>query len=267
MGESPKQDTQDMAASLAWRTPKGGRFAGKREIHLWRAALDLKAAEVEPFLGILSAEELEKAGRFGSKEPRYRFILARGLLRNILSLYLGTDPAEIRLIYDLSGKPALEGQTGRQALRFNLSHSGEMALFAVAFGRELGVDIERVRERTPWEQILKRFFTPEEALSIRDLPPEQRREAFFATWTLKEAYLKARGGGLPMGMDWFTVLRLPGEHVSRLRIPRNPQEARRWSLVTIDPGPGYMGALAVEGEGLPLKCWHWPSGGLSPDRT
>jgi 4'-phosphopantetheinyl transferase len=201
----------------------------------------------------LSPDERARAERFHFARDRDHFIAGRGLLRVILARYLETEPGTLRFEYGRHGKPRLASTAG-DGIRFNVAHSRGLALYAVAVGRELGVDIERIEPRLE-QGIAERFFSPGEIATLRSLPPPVQREAFFACWTRKEAYVKARGEGLTLGLDQFEVSMCPGEPAALLHTASDPDEARRWSLQELAPGPGYAAALAVEGGDWMLQRW------------
>jgi 4'-phosphopantetheinyl transferase len=142
-------------------------------------------------------------------------------------------------------------------LGFNLAHSHELALYAITRGREVGIDLERIRSNLVDEQIAERFFSPREVVVLRGLPTHRQREAFFNCWTRKEAYVKAKGQGLSIPLDQFDVSLAPGEPAALLSTQWHPQEASRWSLQKLNPGCGYVAALAVEGHDWQVKCWQW----------
>jgi 4'-phosphopantetheinyl transferase len=147
-------------------------------------------------------------------------------------------------------------------LRFNVSHSQGVALYALTRGREVGVDIEFVREDFARFDIAERFFSTREVSALRALPTEQHTAAFFDCWTRKEAYIKARGEGLSHPLHSFAVSLAPGETAALLWTDTDPQEAARWSLVGLFPGESYRAALAVEGEMPTLRCWRWSASSL-----
>jgi 4'-phosphopantetheinyl transferase len=206
----------------------------------------------------LSQDEQVRAGRFRARRDRERYIVAHGLLRAILGLYLKTRPEQIGLRSGPFGKPALCPEQSGAALRFNLSKSHGLSLFAFARGRELGVDLERIRPRLADGQVAGRFFSPREAALLQALPKEAQAEAFFNCWTRKEAYIKAKGAGLSLPLDQFEVSLTPGGPAALLSARWDPQEAARWSLRALTPASGYAAALAVEGHSWRLRCWRWP---------
>jgi 4'-phosphopantetheinyl transferase len=224
-------------------------------VHVWRAALDMGAAQRERLEQTLSADERERAGRFYFQKDRDQFIVARGVLRTLLGRYLGLPPVQLRFSYSSYGKPSLAPEL--QGLSFNLSHSHGLALAAVTCDRELGVDVEYIRPEVVEEPIAERFFSTPEVAALRALPAALQPEGFFNCWTRKEAYIKARGEGLSVRLDQFQVSLTPGEPAALLSVQGDPAEAARWSLRELAPGAGYTGAVAVEGHEWLLRCWEW----------
>jgi len=231
---------------------------GHDEVHVWRAALDQTASRIQSFLHTLAADERARAERFYLERDREHFVVARGVLRAVLGWYLNRAPECLSFCYGSHGKPALAGDSGGDAIRFNVSHSGGVALYAVTRGREVGIDLERIRFDVAVAEIAERFFSRGEIAMLRALPTEAQRQAFFRCWTRKEAYIKARGEGLSLPLDQFDVSLAPGEPAELLRTRRDPSEASRWSIEELIPAPGYVAALAVEARGWRLTCWQWP---------
>lgn len=227
------------------------------DVHVWRIALELDDATLARLRETLADDERQRADRFHFEKDRRHFIAARAALRAILSRYLGRRAPDVRFAYTDYGKPHLAGEDDKFPLHFNLTHSHGLALLAVAHGREVGVDLELIRDNLEGEQLAERFFSPCEVAALRALPPELRREAFFHCWTRKEAYIKAIGKGLSLALDQFDVSLHPGEPAMLLATQHNPQEARRWSMRSLLPAEGYVAALVVEGQSWRLWCGHW----------
>jgi len=242
----------------SWYPPPKILMLGSDEVHVWRAALNLKASQVQNLHQTLSADEQVRAKRFYFQKDRERFIVARGQLRAILGRYLKTEPSQLRFCYTPHGKPSLDMEIGADAIRFNLSHSQGLALYAITRSREVGVDVEFIRPELVEEQIAERFFSPREVTALRALLTNIQQEAFFNCWTRKEAYIKARGEGLTLRLDQFDVSLTPGQPATLLSTNGDPQEASRWSLRNLSLETAYVAALAVEGHGWRLKCWQWP---------
>jgi 4'-phosphopantetheinyl transferase len=213
---------------------------------------------MQSFFHNLAADEQARAERFYFERDREHFIAARGVLRTILGCYLNRVPECLSFCYSSHGKPALAGEPGGDAICFNVSHSHGVALYAVTRGREVGIDLERIRFDVAVAEIAERFFSRREVAMLRALPTEVQHQAFFRCWTRKEAYIKARGEGLSLPLDQFDVSLAPGEPAAVLGTQRDPSEASRWSLQELTPAPDYVAALAVEGHGWHLTCWQWP---------
>jgi 4'-phosphopantetheinyl transferase len=241
-----------------WRSPPETLVLGCDEVHVWRATLDQTPTQIQSFLHNLAADEQARAERFYFEKDREHFIVARGVLRAILGCYLNRVPEGLSFCYSSHGKPALARESDGYAIRFSVSHSHGVALYAVTRGREVGIDVERIRSDLEVAEVAERFFSRREVAMLRTLPTEVQREAFFRCWTRKEAYIKARGEGLSLPLDQFDVSLAPGEPAAVLGTQRDPSEASRWSLQELTPGPGYVAALAVEGHGWHLTCWQWP---------
>ncbi len=242
---------------LSWLRPPESLRLAYDDVHVWRAFLDLPAWSIQSLAHTLAADERERAERFHFQRDHIRFIVTHGLLRAILGRYVGVEPSQLRFCHNSYGKPALTGEFGGGMIRFNLSHSHELALYAVTRGREVGIDLEYIRADLANEQIAEQFFSPREVAELCALPANVQTAAFFDCWTRKEAYVKARGEGLSLPLDQFDVSLAPGEPAALVSTAEGSSEATRWSLQALFPGPGYAAALAVEGHFWQLKCWEW----------
>jgi 4'-phosphopantetheinyl transferase len=231
----------------------------REEVHVWRANLNQSASTVRALYEVLQTDERLRADRFHFRRDREHFTVARGVLRQILGGYLGSAPEQIRFAYNQYGKPALAGAAADDdSLSFNVSHSKGIALYAIAKGRRVGLDIEHLREDFDTVALAERFFSRSEVTTLSELPAGQQTVAFFNCWTRKEAYIKALGEGLSHPLDRFSVSLAPGERAALLSTDDNPQEASQWSLVELSPGDGYVAALACEGHTPPhVRCLQW----------
>ena len=255
------------SSDSAWFEPPERLSLGSGAVHVWRVSLDESPSQLALFQNTLDDDERSRADRFYFSRDRERFIVARGVLRALLSRYLDRSPKSLSFSYGTHGKPALASESGADGIRFNLSHSHGTALYAVTRGRELGVDLEFIRCDLEAEQIAERFFSQSEIVALRALPPALRAYAFFLCWTRKEAYIKARGEGLSMPLDQFDVSLIPGEPAALLSTQPDPDEALSWSLNNLTPASGFAAALATKGRDCTLSCWQWPRSGLSASRA
>lgn len=222
------------------------------EVHVWRIPLDVSKSVAGRLRRLLSEDERERADRFRMELHRNHFTVGRGILRQVLGDYLEVEPNALVFRKGMFGKPELGGTGGSSPLRFNLTHSGGLALLAVASGREVGIDIEQVRPMGDAERIITRFFSRKEQADFLSLPGDQRPAAFFRGWTRKEAYMKATGEGFALALDRFDVSICPDEPARLLHVEGRPDELERWSLADLAPGPGFQGAVVVEGTGWRL---------------
>ena len=228
---------------------------GPGEVHVWRIDLD------RPDSGgaALSADERSRADRFHADRDRQRFTASHAALRKILGLYAGCRPHELTFEVGRHGKPALAGLPGTR-IAFNMSHSGTLAVVAVAVGRSVGIDVEEVRPMVERDAIIARFLSARERSDFARLPETLRTAAFFRAWICKEAYIKAIGTGLATPLDAFSVAVDPREPPGLLDVAGDPGEAARWSIRDLDLGPGYAGAVMAEGTGWSLLCYEYGVG-------
>ena len=230
------------------------------QVHLWRASLDLPSAQTRALERYLSRDELARAKRFVVRSARDRYTIARAVLRNILARYVSEAPADLRFSYTEYGKPRLAQPAA--SLGFNVSHSHDLALYALTAGQPVGIDVEYLHRRAIVDRlkIAHRFFSDREYNALAAMPPYRRDQAFLACWTRKEAFVKAIGQGLSCPLDQFDVTVDPNEPAELLATHWDVSDAQRWSMASIDPGTGYIGALAVKTGDVRLSFWQWDHG-------
>ena len=253
----PKQD--DLCPE-SWSLPPEAaeRFlVDGDEVHIWLASLSLSEAELQARFATLLPDERKRADGFACPHNRGRFIAGRGLLRAILAGYTGQQPGDLHFATNGHGKPQLAADA-ESPLRFNMTHSRDLALYAIARGREVGIDLEWTHKEMDFQGLADRFFSAREAAALRTCPPEGRREAFFACWTRKEAYVKARGQGLSLGLDTFEVALTIGGPPALISRVAESGEQQFLSVYGFTPAPGYAAALAVEGCSCKPVWRRWP---------
>jgi 4'-phosphopantetheinyl transferase len=221
-----------------WEVPPPNFKIPENELHIWRASLEKSEEERARLTSYLSNDEKARAERFVFARDREHFEAAHGTLRELLSGYLGICADEVRFEAGPFGKPFVRGT----AMRFNLSHSNGWAVYGFAVGREVGIDIEKVRPEFAGMDIAERYFSKTEQMELRQVAPESQPEAFFLCWTRKEAYVKAHGEGLQIPLNSFDVSLTPGKTV-RLE----SADSERWSIWTFEPVHGFAGAVVGEG--------------------
>jgi len=222
----------------AWASMNTAFEIAPGEIHVWSADLDLSATDLSECRALLSPEEVARADRLLRAEDRLHFSAARCLLRRLLGWYLQVPPQQIAFSYESGGKPFLSGDFSRPKPRFNLSHSRETALFTFAIDRELGIDVEQIREDVDGAAIVRRYFHPNEIAFLAETPEPRRLREFFRLWTRKEAWLKAKGQGMS-------------------DLGSSDQDDKRFRIVELDLGDNRAAALAYEGDEARLRLFRW----------
>jgi len=240
-----------------WKIPSADLSLSEKEIHIWCAALDLPIINFEKLNEALCREERLKAERFHFERERRRFIVGRGILRRILSHYLSIRPVDLQFSYGENGKPGLTNSFRNGRIDFNMTRSEGLALYGFARDRQIGVDVERIRDLPEMDRIVEIFFSERENDIFRSLPENRKKEAFFRCWTRKEAFIKATGNGLSQSLDRFDVSISPDEPARLLGIEGSSKGTTRWSIQDLKPAPGFAAAFAVEGRNWQLHCWQW----------
>ena len=219
------------------------------DIQVWQVALEQDATTLAHLHDLLNLEERQRASRFYFPADQRRYTVGRGVLRLLLGYYLQVAPTQVTFVYNAYGKPELAPIHGASPLHFNLSHSGEMALYAFAAHRPLGIDIERIKPDLAWRDLARHVFSPYEQQVLETLPAAEQLPAFYRGWTRKEAYIKARGMGLSLALDQFDVTMQADRPAQLLATRDDPQEAARWTLCDLPCPTGYTAALVGAGHG------------------
>jgi 4'-phosphopantetheinyl transferase len=209
---STGQSSADIASS--WRREPGPASLSRSEVHVWRLSLD------QPL-----------------DQPRDRVRTScRTSLLALLARYSGSIPGQIRLATGPYGKPCIEPGAPGAEIEFNVSHSGKLALIAMAAGRRVGVDVEEIRTDVRFDDLARGFLTVEEQELLGGLEGPAKAQAFFSAWTRREALIKAVGG--------------------RIVRPDAPA-AGPWHLQEVPAGEGYAAALCWEGDSARISFWEW----------
>lgn len=234
-----------------------GYTLGRDEVHVWLTRTAWPAACIGALTEILAPEEQQKAKRFRFQQDAERHIISRALVRLLLGHLLNTRPESLRFRYNGFGKPSISQAQNKRSLQFNVSHSGDLILIALAVDSQVGVDVERVREDLDIESIAKHLFSAHERADLAALSSDQRHQGFFRCWSRKEAFIKARGEGLSLPGHRFDVTLNPGEPAGLLATRPDPSEASRWVIRDVHVGRHHVAAIAKEGRGCRLDTIEW----------
>jgi 4'-phosphopantetheinyl transferase len=230
---------------------------GPGEVRVWLAGLDPGVAVVDGLVAVLSADERERAARFHFRRDAMRWIVARATLREILGACLQLEPAAVAFTYGKKGKPALTGSPAPADLEFSVSHSSDLAAYAVTAGAPVGVDVERLRAVDQMETIAERTFSRRECAVLRGLPGALRPTGFFNCWTRKEAYIKALGEGLSYPLDRFSVSLAPDAPARLESVDDAPAHVENWTLEALPVPAGFAGAVVMGARPARVVCERW----------
>jgi 4'-phosphopantetheinyl transferase len=225
---------------VSWLRPAETSTLAENSIHVWRAWLDVEAAERKRLSEFLTDDETARANRFVFPHDHDHFLVARGRLRELLGRYLNCSPRNLKFTAAKYGKLSLPEYPH---LRFNVSHSHGLALYGFTLDRELGIDVEKIRPEFTGEDIAARYFSMSEQNELKKIPEEFRPLAFFLCWTRKEAYVKAHGDGLQIPLDSFDVSLTPGQPATL-----HSADDQRWSLQSFLPAANFAAAVIAEGK-------------------
>lgn len=218
---------------------------GRVQLHVLPEPAALAAAVAQRFSEWLSPDEYERWGRFHLEADRQRFLLARALVRSLLGAYVQQAPASLQFTRSRHGKPELvqPAATPEQTLKFNLSHTRGLLVLAVTAADEIGVDVESITREAEMLALAERYFAASEVAMLRAADPLQLHELFFRLWTLKEAYVKARGLGLQLGLDSFAIGL--GRNSTPALLHAADDDIARWSCFSIAHADVFRIAVAV----------------------
>jgi 4'-phosphopantetheinyl transferase len=247
-----------VVSKISWLLPPSKLNLSIQDVHVWRVRLNQIDGHLQQLQQTLSDDERLRAGRFHFDRDRRRFIVSQGMLRLIIGDYIDMEPSRLQFYVGHRGKPYLMHSLGNVPLQFNLAHSKEIALYAFTCSREIGIDVEYVRDMPDAEKIALTSFSSLENKMLQSLPEHQRQEAFFNCWVRKEAYIKAIGNGLYHTLDRFDVSLAPGEPPRLVSIEGSAERASCWSMKSVTPEDGYVAALAVKGSDFCFSYWQYP---------
>jgi 4'-phosphopantetheinyl transferase len=230
--------------------PSSSLVIRQDQVHIWLVQTNGESISLGDFKDLLSSVEQDRASKFKFETDRRRYITAHAALRSILSSYVNSPARELQFASGPYGKPKLAPIHDKKKIAFSLSHSHEVALIAITQGREIGVDVEWVREDFVFDEVAHRFFTTREVAALHALPLHLQREAFYKCWTSKEAFLKAKGTGLSGQLDEVEMGLTDHGVCVKGTVPN-------LSLVELTVDGGYVAALVVGGVEPRLTYYAW----------
>ena len=204
-------------------------------VHLWQVFLPEVVSNLQEYSLLLNVDEMARAKRFHFETHSQRFILARAILRLILSQYLGISAVDIQFVIGPHGKPYLKDSP--LDLQFNVSHSGDRVIYGVMLNQAIGVDIEKVAPDFN-QAIAHRFFSAEENRQLNELLPREKTNAFYQLWAAKEAVIKAAGQGLLIPLHTFSVDL--SQKIQHIKLQQNQYHVQSFVV-----HPDYQAALAA----------------------
>lgn len=239
-----------------WKVQSKPVILQNNEVHIWLVDIKNNVHDLEFYCKLLFAEELDQANRFHFEKDRIRHVITHGILRLLISRYLGIKPDEILFTYNKRRKPEIVNKSNKK-LCFNLSHSGNYILFAFSWDRKLGIDIELEKQIKDADGIIERFCSEHEKKEYFSFPPESRSKIFFNCWTRKEAYIKARGDGLYFPLENFSVSIDPLKPPLLLEVKDEPHEKEHWYFHDIIADKDYSSCLAIESKEIEILYFNW----------
>ncbi|MCP4050856.1 MAG: 4'-phosphopantetheinyl transferase superfamily protein, partial [bacterium] len=213
-------------------------------VHIWSCRLTQHQKVLDKLNLTLSDDERKKADRFHFKHHKNGYIVCRGVLRKLLSIYLDTDPGKILFKYNKYGKPEYKAEKHSDKIYFNISHSKNICILGFSKKIQTGVDIEYVRTISSIDKIAERFFSKKEYNDFKSA--KNKKTAFFSCWTRKEAFIKAMGNGLYHPLHSFDVTLLANKPAKILSIDNCPDTASEWTLYDLPYFHKYKAAVVVK---------------------
>jgi len=225
----------------------------KDHIDIWLCDLKQLSGDINNFYSILSEDERERADKLKIEDKKQQYIITRGALRQRLGLLTDIEPEDFVFKILEHGKPVLANNHQFADITFNVSHSNDLALIAIAQGQSVGIDIEKINYESNHQALMTRFFSKAEQSEFLIMPETNKARAFCACWTRKEAFIKAIGDGVSYGLDNFDVTVDPENQTPEIKLHKPSDET--WSAITLPINDEYMACLVSDRDSLSVRCW------------
>ncbi len=226
---------------------------GPNQTHVWYIYFSQQLNILSYFLSILSKDEIEKASKFRFEKDKNCSIITRGALRFLSGKYLTENPEDIKFKYGEFGKPYYNMET---ELKFNVSHSGNMAVIGFVLNDDIGVDVEEMKSDFEVFDIASNYFSDYEIKSLKEIPIQNHVKGFYRCWTRKESFIKAKAKGLSFPLDSFSVSIDSDEKTELLETKWDKNEKELWNLFSFTPQENYIGAVSVKGNIQNIKYYN-----------
>ena len=218
--------------------------ANVARLHVTRLEL-LNKGHFDSYRSMANDEENARSDKFQFEKHRHEFLATRGLVRTVLGSYADEDPKRLRFAKGEWGKPSIASPDRAKGISFNLSNTDGMVVLMVTRDRDIGVDVERLDSTSDLDGVAARVFAPSELAALRRLPLEEQRERFFAYWTLKEAYIKARGMGLELPLEKFAFDLDADPKIEIAFAPPIQDDFKVWQFGRMNLSPLHRAAWAI----------------------
>ncbi len=226
----------------------------KENVHIWQIDIEALSTNVDFFYSYLNGDEKTRANKFRFQKDYNVFVITRAVLRTLLSQYLNLDARKLDFQYMEHGKPFLKHDT---LLKFNVSHSGSMAIIGLVNNHEIGVDIEYIKKDFDVLDIAENFFSADEISRLRIKSANELYPSFYRCWTRKEAFIKAESSGLSYPLDSFSVSLDNDSEAELLSLDSNQQEKNKWKMFSFKPKKDYIAAAIVNGKVNSFEVFNW----------
>ncbi len=247
-----------MTISTHWQFPPEDFLfkLGLGDVHVWRVPLSESSDRASRFRPLLSDQEIIRSNRCRVPHPQYQFVITRGILRTLLSHYVGIPPTELHFENQTQGKPMLVTPSA-YPIQFNVSHARGVALIAMTLQYAVGIDVEWIDRTVHDSDIAARYFSKRESTYLMSLSQQERTQAFFTFWTCKEAYLKMEGQGITGGLAQCEIS-IEADHPKvRLSLVDKQEPSKASSLYRIRAGSEHVGAVAFASSSAQISYWDW----------
>jgi len=226
----------------------------QNQVHIWFINFNISEDDITLLYKFLSEDEIVKASKFKFNKDKICSIITRGALRLLSSKYLNIKPEDIPFKYGDYGKPDYDFKTN---LKFNISHSGQMAVIGFVLNDDIGVDIEEIKTNFDVLDIASNYFSNSEIEALKNLSLESQTKGFYRCWTRKESFIKANAKGLSFPLDSFSVSIDSDEKTELLETNWDKNETDLWKLFSFSPQKNYIGAVSVKGNIQNIKYFNF----------